>query len=146
MTVPSPIDPQSTAAWASLENHYGNFQADLRGWFTSDPARAERLSYQAGDLFVDLSKNLVTDEILGDLARLAYEVNLPERINAMFSGEKINCTEGRSVLHTALRRGPLKDIADSDRLHVDGQDIDADVEAVLVEVGKFADKVRKGTW
>ncbi|MDR0483141.1 MAG: glucose-6-phosphate isomerase [Cellulomonadaceae bacterium] len=141
-----PIDAKSTLAWSDLKDHYKNYQADLRDWFDTDPARAERLSYQAGDLFVDLSKNLVTDEILGDLVRLAYEVGLPERIEAMFSGEKINVTEGRSVLHTALRRGPLADIADADRLHVDGQDVDADVEAELEKVAAFATKVRKGTW
>jgi len=115
--------------------------ADLRGWFTADPARAERLSYQAGDLFVDLSKNLVTDEILADLIWLAYEVNLPERIKAMFGGEKVNVTENRAVLHTALRRGP-----DAHGLIIDGQDIDKDVEAELQKISAFADKVRDGRW
>jgi len=141
MTLPSPVDPKSTSAWADLNNEYRHLRADLRGWFAHDPARAERLSYQAGDLFVDLSKNLVTDEILSSLIQLAYQVNLPERIKAMFAGEKINVTENRAVLHTALRRGP-----DAHGLVVDGQDIDKDVEAELNKLSDFAERVRSGQW
>jgi len=141
MKLSSPIDPKSTAAWHDLTHEYRHLRADLRGWFATDPARAERLSYQAGDLFVDLSKNLVTDEILANLIRLAYEVNLPQRIKAMFSGEKINVTENRAVLHTALRRGP-----DAHGLIVDGQDIDKDVEAELRKISDFASRVRDAKW
>ena len=141
MTVPAPIDPKSTHAWSDLTRLYNHFHGDLRGWFAHDPNRAERLSYQAGDLYVDLSKNLVTDEILGDLIRLAYEVNLPDRIKDMFSGKPINATENRSVLHTALRRGP-----DAKGLIVNGQDIDKDVEAELAKMSAFANKVRNGEW
>jgi glucose-6-phosphate isomerase len=137
----SPIDPKSCHAWHDLTQAYHHFHADLRHWFGNDPARGERLSFQAGDLYADLSKNLVTDEILGDLVRLAYEVGLQERISAMFSGEKINTTENRSVLHTALRRGPR-----AHGLVVDGQDVDNAVEAELKKITTFANKVRSGDW
>lgn len=141
MSLTSPIDPKSTAAWHNLTHDYRHLRADLRSWFASDPARAQRLSFQAGDLFVDLSKNLVTDEILANLIWLAYEVKLPERIKAMFAGEHINVTEDRAVLHTALRRGP-----DAHGLVVDGQDIDKDVEAELEKMCAFATRVRDGKW
>ena len=96
---------------------------DLRGWFADDPDRAANYSRTAGDLYVDLSKNLVTAETLPLLVQLAEEVDLPARIEAMFTGEQINVTENRSVLHTALRRP-----ADVEpKLVVDGQDIDTDV-------------------
>ncbi len=142
MTTPSPVDPTATSAWADLSTHLENLDPDLRAWFAADPERAERLSLQAGDLFVDLSKNLVTDETLALLVRLAQEVNLTERTEAMFTGEHINVTEDRAVLHTALRRAPGTQPA----LVVDGQDIDADVAAELEKLSAFADKVRSGEW
>ncbi|PZR52169.1 glucose-6-phosphate isomerase [Xylanimonas oleitrophica] len=142
MTTPAPVDPTTTSAWADLTTHYQGFRGDLRGWFDNDPDRAERLSFEAGDLFVDLSKNLVTDETLALLVRLAHEVNLPERIEAMFTGERINVTEDRAVLHTALRRAP----GTQPPLVVDGQDVDADVAAELDKMSAFADKVRSGEW
>jgi glucose-6-phosphate isomerase len=140
--VPPPVDPTSTTAWADLATHHESLNPDLRGWFAADPARAERLTLSAGDLFVDLSKNLVTDETLALLVRLAQEVNLPERIEAMFTGERINVTEDRAVLHTALRRAP----GTQPPLVVDGQDVDADVAAELDKLSAFADKVRSGEW
>ncbi|QAY69698.1 glucose-6-phosphate isomerase [Xylanimonas protaetiae] len=142
MTTPAPVDPTSTSAWADLATHHQSLTADLRGWFAADPERAERLTLEAGDLFVDLSKNLVTDETLALLVRLAQEVNLTERIEAMFTGERINVTEDRAVLHTALRRAPGTQPA----LVVDGQDVDADVAAELDKLSAFADKVRSGEW
>ncbi|ACZ29222.1 Glucose-6-phosphate isomerase [Xylanimonas cellulosilytica DSM 15894] len=142
MTTPAPVDPTSTSAWADLTTHHESLRADLRGWFEADPARAERLTLEAGELFVDLSKNLVTDETLALLVRLAQEVNLTERIEAMFTGERINVTEDRAVLHTALRRAP----GTQPPLVVDGQDVDADVAAELDKLSAFADKVRSGEW
>jgi glucose-6-phosphate isomerase len=141
MTTP-PVDATTTPAWGELHSHYQGFHGDLRGWFAADPGRAERLSHTAGDLFVDLSKNLVTDETLELLVRLAHEVNLPARIQAMFSGEHINVTEDRAVLHTALRRAP----GTQPPLVVDGQDVDADVARELEKMSEFARKVRSGEW
>lgn len=138
----APIDPTTTPAWADLLEHEAGFTPDLRGWFASDAHRAARLSHQVGDLYVDLSKNLVTDETLARLVQLAEDVQLRERIGAMFAGEHINTTEDRAVLHTALRRPEGAEPA----LHVDGQDIDRDVHEVLAKIYDFADQVRSGAW
>ncbi len=138
----APIDPTSTSAWAELEAHKSSFAPDLRGWFAADAGRVGRMSLPLGDLHVDLSKNLVTDEILASLVKLAEQTGVAERYAAMLAGEHINTTENRAVLHTALRRP-----ADaSPALVVDGQDIDADVQAVLSQVTAFADRVRSGDW
>ena len=94
---------------------------DLRGWFADDPGRVERLGFTLGDLHVDLSKNLVTDEILASLVKLADQTGVAERYAAMLAGEHINTTEDRAVLHTALRRPA----GASPALVVDGQDIDS---------------------
>jgi glucose-6-phosphate isomerase len=138
----TPIDATTTDAWKSLRAHHDALEPDLRGWFAADPARAAQLTRNVGDLHVDLSKNLITAETLALLVRLAEEVGLPERIEAMFSGEHINVTEDRAVLHTALRRPPSA----TPQLVVDGQDIDADVQEVLGKVDAFADSVRSGAW
>lgn len=106
-TVAAPIDATSTAAWKALEAHQEKLEAegiDLKAWFAADPERVNKLSFDAGDLHFDLSKNLVTDETVKLLCDLAREVKLEERRDAMFSGEHINTTEDRAVLHTALRR------------------------------------------
>ena len=138
----TPVDATTTSAWTALTAHRADLTPDLRGWFAADPERAERLTRQVGDLTVDLSKNLVTDETLALLTRLADEVDLSGRLAAMFAGEHINVTEDRAVLHTALRRP-----ADAEPpLGVDGQDVDADVQEVLAKVGAFAEKVRSGEW
>ncbi len=136
----TPVDPTTTPAWAELTRLHDELTPDLRGWFASDPDRARRMTLAAADLHVDLSKNLVTDDILAALVRLADEVDLAERIEAMFTGEHINITEDRAVLHTALRA------PQGTSLTVDGQDVDADVHAVLAKVYAFADKVRTGAW
>ena len=138
----TPIDATTTEAWAALTAHRATFAPDLRGWFAAEPHRAERLTRTVGDLHVDLSKNLVTSETVGLLVRLAGEVGLSERIDAMLRGERINVTENRAVLHTALRRPAGM----RPPLVVDGQDVDADVQAVLAQVYAFADRVRSGAW
>lgn len=135
-----PVDATTTNAWGSLTELSKNLRPDLRGWFAADPARAERLSHQAADLHVDLSKNLVTDDVLASLLALADEVRLTERRDAMFAGEHINVTEDRAVLHTALRR------PSDEPLTVDGQDVTADVADELAKVYAFAEKVRSGEW
>lgn len=141
MTTP-PIDATTTSAWTDLTAHRDGLTPDLRGWFAADPDRAERLTRTVGDLHVDLSKNLVTDETLALLTRLAEEVGLADRLEAMFRGDHINVTEDRAVLHTALRRPA----GATPPLIVDGQDVDADVQAELDKVAAFADKVRSGEW
>jgi len=127
-------------AWGKLAALHASFTPDLRGWFEADPGRARAFSRTAGDLHVDLSKNLLTDEVLDALCELADEVGLAERRSAMLGGQHINNTEDRAVLHTALRRPA------SDALEVDGQDVVADVHATLAQVYAFADKVRSGEW
>ncbi|MDN3312085.1 glucose-6-phosphate isomerase [Microbacterium oryzae] len=138
----APVDPTSTSAWAELDAHRAGFTPDLRGWFAADSARAERLSLPLADLHVDLSKNLVTDDILASLVRLAEQTGVAERFAAMLEGAHINTTEDRAVLHTALRRPAGAEPA----LVVDGQHVDADVQAVLEKVSAFADRVRSGEW
>lgn len=138
----APIDAAATSAWAELDAHRSAFAPDLRAWFAQDPDRARRLTLTVGDLHVDLSKNLVTDEILGSLVRLAEQTGVADRYAAMLAGEHINTTEDRAVLHTALRRPPGATPA----LVVDGQQIDDDVQAVLAAADAFAERVRSGDW
>ncbi|MFK4851537.1 glucose-6-phosphate isomerase [Microbacterium sp. ZW T6_19] len=138
----APVDPTRTAAWSELTTLRDSFSPDLRGWFAADPDRAERLSLPLADLHVDLSKNLVTDDVLAALLRLAEETGVAERYQAMLSGAHLNTTEDRAVLHTALRRPA----GSSPALIVDGQDVDADVQGVLDSLAAFADRVRTGKW
>ena len=136
----NPVDPTTTPAWKRLTDLHDTFTPDLRAWFADDPERADRFSYEIGDLFVDLSKNLLTDEVRDALAQLAEEVDVPGRRDAMYAGEHINITEDRAVLHTALRRPA------TDTLKVDGQDVIADVHEVLEKIYAFANRVRSGEW
>ena len=135
-----PVDPTTTPAWSALTALHESLDPDLRAWFAEDPGRAERFSYEVGDLFVDLSKNFLTDEVRDGLAQLAEAVDVPGRRDAMFAGEHINITEDRAVLHTALRRPA------GDALTVDGQDVVADVHEVLEKIYAFARRVRSGQW
>jgi len=140
--VTTPIDPTATPAWAELTALADRFEPDLRGWFENDPGRVERLSFTVADLHVDLSKNLVEDDIVAALVRLAEQTGVAERFAAMLRGEHINTTENRAVLHTALRRPAGAQPA----LVVDGQDVDHDVQQVLDAMSTFADRVRSGEW
>src|SRR5918993_5442048 len=135
-----PVDPTKTAAWARLEELSTGLQPDLRAWFAEDSSRAEKFTLTAGDLYVDLSKNLINGDVLAALVELADEVGLAQRRDAMFAGEHINVTEDRAVLHTALRLP--KDAS----LVVDGTDVIPEVHKVLAKVYAFADKVRSGEW
>ena len=112
----------------------------LRTLFAEDPKRGERLALEAASLYLDYSKNRVTDETLRLLLALAEAAGLRVRIDAMFSGEKINVTEQRAVLHVALRapRGT--------RILVDGQDVVPGVHAVLDRMADFSTRVRTGAW
>ena len=128
-------------AWKALEGHYEKVRdLHLRGLFKQDPKRGERLTAEAAGLYLDYSKNRVTDETLGLLLRLAEESGLRARIDAMFGGEKINVTEKRAVLHTALRapRGAS--------IMVDGEDVVPQVHAVLDKMSAFAERIRSGAW
>ena len=136
------IDPTTTSAWSALSTHHKALTPNLREWFAADPARAEKFSFTADELHVDLSKNLITSETVELLLKLAEEVKLEQAREAMFSGEHINVTEDRAVLHTALRRPEGYTPA----LTVDGQDVDADVHAVLKKIYAFAERVRNGEW
>ena len=137
-----PIDPTTTAAWAALSDHESTLRPDLRGWFAADPGRAQRLTFGVGDLTVDLSKNLVTDSTLALLVELAEQVDVAGRFGAMLRGDHVNITEDRAVLHTALRRPA----GAQPELVVDGQQVDADVQAVLAKMYAFAERVRSGAW
>ena len=127
--------------WAALGKHREQLgDAQLRELFAADPARGSGYTLRAGDLYLDYSKHLVTDETLGLLRELAAATGVAELRDAMFRGEKINTTEGRAVLHTALRapRGAV--------IEVDGENVVPAVHAVLDKMAAFADKVRSGEW
>jgi glucose-6-phosphate isomerase len=131
----------TTAAWAALGDHFKTIESrTLREMFDADPDRANRLSLEAAGLFVDYSKNRVTDESLRLLLALVEESGLREKIDAMFRGDKINITENRAVLHVALRA------PDSESIVVDGVDVVPEVHAVLDKMSGFADRVRSGDW
>ncbi|WP_067468258.1 glucose-6-phosphate isomerase [Actinomadura macra] len=127
--------------WSALADHQAVLAGrHLRELFADDPGRAERMTVSAGDLRLDYSKHRVTAETLGLLVSLAERAGLRERIAAMFSGEHINVSEDRAVLHTALRLPP------GERLTVDGQDVAGDVHAVLDRMAEFSGRVRAGEW
>jgi glucose-6-phosphate isomerase len=128
-------------AWALLEKHYQKLKSvHLRQLFKDDPERGERLTVEAAGLYLDYSKNRITDETLQLLLQLAAESGLRERIDAMFRGDKINVSENRAVLHVALRapRGAVI-------LH-DGRNVVPDVHAVLDRMADFSNRVRLGDW
>ncbi|GAB3070705.1 glucose-6-phosphate isomerase [Micromonospora schwarzwaldensis] len=135
------VDVTTTDEWQALRKHAEAMRAThLRDLFAADGQRGERLTGEVADLYVDYSKNLVTDETVALLTALAERVGLADRITAMFAGRHINVTEDRAVLHTALR------LPRDATLRVDGQDVVADVHAVLDRMSAFADRVRSGGW
>lgn len=140
--VTAPIDPTTTAAWSRLSALREGFTPDLRGWFAADADRTRELTRTVGDLHVDLSKNLVTPEVLDALLALADETGVRERFAAMLSGAHLNTSEDRAVLHTALRRPA----GAAPALVVDGQQVDDDVHEVLDRLSAFAERVRSGEW
>ncbi|MGH3395492.1 MAG: glucose-6-phosphate isomerase, partial [Streptosporangiaceae bacterium] len=129
------------SAWQALELHHAQIAGrHLRDLFADDPGRGERLTAQAEDIYLDYSKNRVTDETLSLLMDLARECGVPERRDAMFRGEHINVSEDRAVLHVALRMP--RDVS----LVVDGEDVVAQVHEVLDRMRDFAERVRSGKW
>ena len=128
-------------AWKALEAHHQKIQGmQLKQLFAGDPERGDRFTLEAAGLFLDYSKNRITDETVKLLVQLAEESGLRARIDAMFGGEKINITENRAVLHVALRAP--KDEA----IFVDGENVVPGVHAVLDKMAAFADRVRSGAW
>ncbi len=128
-------------AWKDLGAHYKEIQeVHLRQIFADDPKRGTRLTVKALGLYLDYSKNRITDETLKLLIKLAEESRLRERIDAMFRGEKINLTEKRAVLHTALRAPREASIV------VDGENVVPKVHAVLDRMADFANRLRNGEW
>jgi glucose-6-phosphate isomerase len=128
-------------SWKALEQHYAEVGGQhLRDLFAADPGRGERLTAEAAGLYLDYSKNRITDETLRLLFGLARESGLEARRDAMLRGEKINTSEHRSVLHTALRLPP------GSSLVVDGTDVAAQVHEVLGRMADFAERVRSGEW
>jgi glucose-6-phosphate isomerase len=128
-------------SWKALESHHEEVsKRHLRELFAEDPQRGERMALEAVGLYFDYSKNRITDETLKLLFRLAEESGLPSRIDAMFSGEKINRTENRAVLHTALRAPRDASIV------VDGENVVPKIHAVLDKMAHFSDRVRNGEW
>jgi glucose-6-phosphate isomerase len=129
------------SVWKALEAHYENVRAlHLRSLFADDPGRGERMTAEAVGIFLDYSKNRVTDETLELLIRLAEESGLRQRIDAMFRGEKINVTENRAVLHVALRAPKGESVL------VDGENVVPQVHAVLEKMADFSNRVRNGAW
>ena len=141
-TMTSSLKPLTQrGSWKALaEHHKTACQLHLRKLFADDPKRGERMTAEAEGLFLDYSKNRITDDTLKLLVRLAEESGLRDRIEAMFRGDKINVTENRAVLHVALR-APRDAV-----ISVDGRNVVPDVHAVLDRMSDFAERIRSGTW
>jgi glucose-6-phosphate isomerase len=137
----TPLPLRTRPAWRALEQHHEEIErAHLRDLFAADASRGERLCAEGAGLYLDYSKNRITDETIRLLLRLAEESGLRERTEAMFRGDRINLTEDRSVLHVALR------MPKGESLLVNGVDVVADVHAVLDRMSEFADRIRSGEW
>jgi glucose-6-phosphate isomerase len=127
--------------WQALKAHHeATKNVELRDLFAADPKRAERFQAEALGIYLDYSKNRITDETMKGLLALTDSVGLRQKIDAMFAGEKINTTEGRAVLHTALRAPKGASIL------VDGKDVVPEVHAVLAKMADFCERVRSGAW
>jgi glucose-6-phosphate isomerase len=136
------MDLTSTPQWRALAAHFESAgrHFELRDLFSGDGARGERLTAAAGDLVLDYSKQRVTDETMRLLFDVARAAGVEARRDAMFAGQHINTTENRAVLHVALR------MPKDEPLTVDGQDVTADVHAVLDKMGDLSDRIRSGAW
>ena len=135
------INPSQTTSWNSLANHHRNMRSvQMKDLFAQDPERFEQMSLRFEDILLDYSKNMLTAETLNYLFRLAEEVKLPEAIESMFRGEQINETEGRAVLHVALRN------VSGNPIEVGGKDVMPEVQGVLAKMKTFSDSVISGEW
>lgn len=135
-------DLTTSAAWQALEAHYATMKdVHMKDLFAQDPERFNKLSLTYEDMLVDYSKNRVTEETMDLLYKLADQEKVKEKAAAMFSGEKINNTEGRAVLHVALRNH----VSDKP-IYVDGEDVMPAVKETLARIKVFVEKVRSGEW
>jgi glucose-6-phosphate isomerase len=136
------LTPKDTKAWQQLQQHYDKEikGTHMRSIFKADPERFSRYSLKIDDILFDFSKNIVTDKTLDLLRQLATECKVGEAAEAMFTGEKINQTEDRSVLHTALRN------LSGDPVYSDGKDVMPDVRRVLAQMKEFSGRVHSGEW
>ncbi len=139
MTVKN-VQLTNSSSWKALEAHHKSGIPHLRDLFKKDPERGKRMTAEAAGLFLDYSKNLITDETFRLLLQLATDSGLKERIEAMFSGKKINVTENRAVLHVALRAPVVASIIE------DGENVVPQVHEVLDKMTSFADRIRNGSW
>ncbi|MFT3681545.1 MAG: glucose-6-phosphate isomerase [Ferruginibacter sp.] len=135
------VDPTTTAAWQLLQQHYAEMkQVHMKDLFAEDQNRFDKFSLQQGDILFDYSKNIITEETVKLLLQLANECKLADAIQAMFAGEKINETENRAVLHTALRN------FSGSHIYVDGEDVMPGVKDVLFQMKHFCTKVHRHDW
>jgi len=135
------INPSNTEAWKALQLHFNLFeQIKMKDLFFNDPERFDQFSLQLEDIYFDYSKNLITENTISVLLELASECELTSAIEAMFTGEKINGTEGRAVLHTALRNFSGSEVM------VDGKDVMPDIKAVQSQMKNFCEKLHSGEW
>lgn len=135
------INPTTTAAWSKLDDYYAEFEyTRMKALFAADPGRFEKYSLRFEEILVDYSKNLIDDRVLEHLLELAGECGLKDATEGMFTGEKINATENRAVLHVALRN------RSNTPVYVDGKDVMPEVNAVLDQVKDFSGKVISGDW
>jgi glucose-6-phosphate isomerase len=140
-TIPIPAPLPERPAWAALARHFQNIRGvHLRELFARDPQRGERLTAEGAGLYLDYSKNRIAEETLALLLELAEQSRLAERIEAMFSGERINVSENRSVLHVALR------LPAGSSLFLEGKEVAAQVHDVLARMSSFAERLRARDW
>ncbi|HQU56366.1 MAG TPA: glucose-6-phosphate isomerase, partial [Chitinophagaceae bacterium] len=133
------IDPTTTDAWKKLAAHAKTMQkTNLSSLFKNDTNRFSTFSVQLDNLLFDYSKNIITEETKGLLLQLANNCKLPEAINSMFNGEKINATEGRAVLHTALRNQSGQPV------YCEGKDVMPEVQEVLAQMKTFSQNIHTG--
>src|SRR5262249_4651518 len=137
----TPVRITSTPEWQALLDHHRKMaDIHIRDLFADDPARGDRLTLDAADLFLDYSKNRLTDETIPLLVAVAERAGLRARIDAMWAGEHINVTEDRAVLHVALRAPATETIT------TDGHNVVPDVHEVLGRMARFANQIRDGEW
>jgi len=140
-TTPAPVGLRERPAWAALGRHFQDIRGvHLRELFARDPRRGERFTAEGAGLYLDYSKNRIAEETLALLLELAEQSRLGERIEAMFSGERINVSENRSVLHVALR------LPAGSSLFLEGEEVAAQVHAVLARMSAFAERLRARDW
>ena len=135
------VNPTTTPSWQALQQHRQLFEeVHMKDLFYNDPERFSRFSRQYGDILFDYSKNIITENTMEILVQLAEECQVKDAIEAMFTGEKINATENRAVLHTALRNFSGKPVM------MDGEDVMAGIKKVLQQMKDFCANIHNGTW